>query len=128
MARPELTVDRLMKALDHPMKPELQRLRDLVLGADPEITEQVKWNGPSFCWKGDDRVTANVRGKDAVMLVFHRGVKAAPTDDFSFDDPTGLMQWAAKDRAVVTLKSMAEIDRHAQALAELVRRWMDETV
>jgi hypothetical protein len=127
MARPELTVDRLMKALDHPMNPELQRLRELVLAADAEITEQVKWNGPSFCWKGDDRVTANVRGKDAVMLVFHRGAKARPTEDFSFEDPTGLMQWSANDRAVVTLKSMDEIDRHADDLTRLVQRWMAET-
>ena len=42
MGRIELTVDRLLAAMDHPMKPELERLRAIVLGADPEITEQVK--------------------------------------------------------------------------------------
>lgn len=127
MAKPAPSVDALMTALDHPMKPALQRLREIVLGADPAITEHVKWNGPSFCWNGEDRITANVRGRDAVMLVFHRGVAVKDAAGFSFDDPSGLMKWAAPDRAVVTLKLMAEIDARAADLADLVRRWVRAT-
>ena len=127
MARAAQTVEALLAALDHPMKPELERLRALVLAADPAITERVKWNGPSFCWNGDDRIAANVRGNNAVMLVFHRGVAVKDAAGFVFEDPTGLMKWAAPDRAVVTFKAMAEIEARAGEIAELVRRWMRAT-
>ncbi len=127
MAKAAQSVEALLAALDHPMKPELERLRAIVLAADPAITEQVKWNGPSFCWNGEDRIAANVRGKDAVMLVFHRGVAVKDATGFAFDDPTGLMKWAAPDRAVVTLKSTAEIAARAGEIAELARRWMRAT-
>ena len=127
MAKAPPSVDALMSALDHPMKPALQRLREIVLAADPGITEHVKWNGPSFCWNGEDRITANVRGKDAVMLVFHRGVAVKDVAGFSFNDPSGLMKWAAPDRAVVTLKSLAEVDARADEIADLTKRWMRAT-
>lgn len=127
MAKAPPSVDALLAALDHPMKPALERLRAIVLAADPAITEQVKWNGPSFCWNGEDRISANVRGPEAVMLVFHRGVKPKDATGFSFDDPAGLMKWAAPDRAVVTLKSTAEVEAAADGLADLARRWMRAT-
>jgi len=127
MAKAAPTVDALMASLDHPMKPALQRLREIVLGADGGITEQVKWNGPSFCWNGEDRITANVRGKDAVMLVLHRGVKPKDAAGFAFDDPSGLVTWAAPDRGVVTLKSVEAVDAAAPALADLARRWVRAT-
>lgn len=127
MAKKPPTVDAFMAELDHPMKPVLTRLREVVLGADPAITEQVKWNAPSFCWNGDDRITANIRGPGAVMLVFHRGVKVKDASGFSFDDPAGLMKWAAKDRATVTFASLDEVESRAADLSDLVRRWVHAT-
>lgn len=127
MAKARASVEAYMAGLDHPMKPVLARLRETVLGVDPGITEQVKWNAPSFCWNGDDRVTANVRGSGSVMLVFHRGVGRKDASGFSFDDPAGLLKWAAKDRGTVTFASLDEVESRAGDLADLVRRWMHAT-
>ncbi len=45
-------VDAYMERLDHPLKAEVQAVRDLIKGVDSRITEQVKWNAPSFSYMG----------------------------------------------------------------------------
>lgn len=119
------TVDQFMARLDHPLKTEIEAIRALILQANPSITEQVKWNAPSFCHAGEDRVTLHLRAKEGVMLVFHRGTKNKDTTGFAFDDPTGLMKWAAPDRALVTLRDMADVEARKTELADLVRRWVE---
>ena len=37
-----------------------------LLAIDLPITERVKWNAPSFCVDGDDRVTMRLQPKDRV--------------------------------------------------------------
>jgi uncharacterized protein YdhG (YjbR/CyaY superfamily) len=37
-----------MRDLDHPSKAEVRAVREIILAVDPRITEQVKWNAPSF--------------------------------------------------------------------------------
>ena len=101
-------VDALVAALDHPLKAVIEEIRPALLAADPRITEQVKWNAPSFCYDGDDRVTFNIRPGGPLLLIFHRGVKVKDTAGFAFEDETGLIQWKAPDRGVVTIKSLTD--------------------
>lgn len=118
-------VDRFMAELDHPLKSGLEQLRTSILAADPAISEHVKWNAPSFRYAGEDRVTFQLRRPDRIQLVFHRGAKVrADSDSFMFDDPTGLMQWATRDRAIVTFTDVAEAGAHAAAVGTLVGRWV----
>ena len=114
-----------MARLDHPLKAGVERLREAILSSDPEITEHVKWKAPSFCRDGEDRITFQLRRPDRIQLVFHRGAKVrTDTGSFTFDDPTGLLQWATADRAIVTFGDLAEIDARAGELRELVGRWV----
>lgn len=124
MAKQPVTVEQFMATLDHPRKAEIDALRRIILAADPAITEQVKWNAPSFCYAGDDRVTFRLHPPQKVQLIFHRGAKAKDSAGFRFEDPTGLLRWAAPDRAVLAIADVA--DRH-EALTDLVVRWMRET-
>jgi hypothetical protein len=120
-------VDRFLAALDHSRLPEVQAIRSAILASDPAITERIKWNAPSFCHRDEDRVTFRLQPKDIVQLVFHRGAKKRSPDDFAFDDPTGLLVWAAPDRATLTFAGMDEVLAHRVALAGLVRAWMAAT-
>jgi hypothetical protein len=126
-ARANPKVDQYMAALDHPLKPAIERLRALVLAADPSLTEQVKWNAPSYGYARDDRITFRLNPPPAMQLVFHRGPKAKGDDGFTFEDPSGLIQWAAPDRGVVSFGGEADVAAHGDALADLVRRWMKAT-
>jgi hypothetical protein len=42
------TVDDFLATLDHPRKRQIVALRQIILGADPRISEGIKWNAPSF--------------------------------------------------------------------------------
>ena len=118
-------VDQLLTTLEHPLKPGIEQLRAAIRASNSEITEHVKWKAPSFCFAGEDRVTFRFHPRGWLQLIFHRGAKVrADSAEFSFVDPTGLMDWATTDRAVVTLKSQADLDRQQAALVTLINRWM----
>ena len=119
-------VDAFMAQLDHPLKAEVQAVRDIIKGANPAITEHIKWNAPSFCYNGDDKVTMNLHSKDSIQLIFHRGAKVKDSKDFSFEDRTGLLEWLAADRATVKLHNMEDVTAKKAALAKVVNQWMDE--
>jgi hypothetical protein len=115
-------VDRFISGLDHPLKEEVERLRTAILDSNDEMTEHVKWNAPSFCYAGEDRVTFRLFPEDRVQLIFHRGSKVkGDAEDFVFDDDTGLLRWVAADRAVVALQDAKARQRD---LVDVVSRWV----
>lgn len=103
-----------------------ERLRALIAGAAPGLSEHVKWNAPSFMAGGDDRVTLNFGPRGDVRVILHRGV-AVKKDGFAFDDPARLAAWPSPDRGVVTLRDAADLDGKAEALSDLVARWIAAT-
>ena len=64
-------VDEFMDKLDHPFKAEVQMIREIIKKVNKEITEQIKWNAPSFSYKGESLVTFNLWEKKKIHLVFH---------------------------------------------------------
>lgn len=126
MPKPQ-SVDAFLEALTHGRKREIERLRGLILAAAPGVTEQVKWNAPSFGIAGDDRVTMRLQPGDRLQIILHRGAKVRDANGFSFDDPSGLVRWLARDRGEVSIADAVELDARAEAIADLVGRWMQET-
>ena len=118
------TVDSYLNALDHARKPEIERLRAIVLASDDELSERVKWNAPSFCSAGDDRVTMRLHPGDRLELIFHRGAKPRDASGFSFDDPSGRIEWAAADRGIFRVGDPEE-DR--EIITALVGAWIAAT-
>lgn len=120
-------VETFMNGLEHPLKPEIEAVRKIVSGAHPGLTEHIKWNAPSYRYQGEDRVTFNLRGKDGFLLVFHCGakVKERAGNEPLIDDTTGLLKWAAADRATVKLKNMADVIAKKEQLTEVIRKWLE---
>lgn len=97
------SVSGFLKDLEHARKEDILALRQAILEADPRITEQIKWNAPSFCWCGDDRVTMRLHPGNRLELIFHVGAKAKAVGDLGFEDHTGLIDWVAPHRGVIRL-------------------------
>jgi hypothetical protein len=53
-------VREFISELSHPLKAGIEDVR-AILASDDGITEHIKWNAPSFCWEGEDRVTQSSR-------------------------------------------------------------------
>jgi uncharacterized protein YdhG (YjbR/CyaY superfamily) len=64
-------VDEFMEKLDHPFKAEVEMVREIIKNVNKDIAEQVKWNAPSFNYKGESLVTFNLWEKKRIHLVFH---------------------------------------------------------
>lgn len=117
-------VDTYLDDLQHARKPEVLTLRRLILDAVPDLVERIKWNAPSFGLGADDRITMRLHPGDRVQLILHRGAKAGADDFFRFEDPAKLLSWAAPDRGVVTIRDADDLTAKAEALSEVLRRWV----
>lgn len=120
--KPADSVDAFVATLDKPWGSAIDAFRAALLGSGNGCTERIKWNAPSFCWNGDDRVTFRITPR-AVQLVFHRGAKVKDTAGFVFADSTGLLQWAAPDRGVITFAEAGDLTANVDRLARLANEW-----
>ena len=70
-------VDRWFEEADRPLAPLLQRVREIILGADDRVTESIKWKTPTFAYKGN--IVSFNPAKHFVSLLFHRGAEIRAT-------------------------------------------------
>lgn len=117
-------IDGYIRDLDHPLEAEIVLIRSIILAANPAITEHVKWNAPSFCFNGEDRITFHLRAKAGIQLVFHRGARVKDAKGFVFEDPAGILEWAAKDRALAKFMDVKDVKAKKAALTDIVKRWV----
>ena len=122
-------VKEFIQTSKHPLKKALEEIREIILGADKRITEHIKWNAPSFCFNGDDRITFNLSKNDRLLLIFHRGakVKDSKSKEPLFEDTTGMLEWLAHDRAVVKIQTIEEVAGKKAVLTKIVKRWLSAT-
>lgn len=118
-------VDAFIAALEHPHKDAVIALRGIILAADPRIGEGIKWNAPSFRTTGDF-ATMHLRQKQGIGLILHFGAKKPAIGAAGVDiaDPHGLLEWLAKDRAIVVLRDRADVAAKSEALTALVHAWI----
>ena len=124
-AQEDPAVGEFLRTLDHPGKPLVEAVRRIILGVDPTIREAIKWNAPSFR-TSEHFATFTLRGSDRVRLILHLGAKVRDTAKTGIDipDPTGLLEWAAKDRAIVTFADAADVEAKREPLREVLRAWI----
>lgn len=120
-------VDSWLGDLSPQARQAVDRLREIVRAADPGLEENIKWNAPSFSDRGLDRVTLGLERRGGYRLVLHRGAAPADTAGFVFDDPAGVARWLSPDRGVATFGSLDHIEGAADALKDLVARWIVAT-
>lgn len=125
--QPATSVDAFLAKLTHPWRAQIAALRSAILASNTALTERIKWNAPSFCHDGDDRVTFRFPPKGGVQLVFHRGVAPKAAKGFTFEDPSGLLVWVTADRGVVTFTSADDLTAKSPAIARLVGAWIRAT-
>jgi hypothetical protein len=125
VARKTVDVGEFMRELDHPLKKDIETVRQIILNVDPGIDEAIKWNAPSFRTT-DFFATFNLRSRERVQLIFHTGakVKATAATGINIADPSGLLKWLARDRCLVTLGVGKDIRAKREAFEAIVREWI----
>jgi len=97
-----------------PAEPALQRVRQVILGADPRMTEYVKYGTVQFAFGGD---MANFvqTDKKTVSLMFNRGGR--------IEGPFPHMEGTGRQVRFMRFADVQEVDARAEELAAVVRAW-----
>jgi uncharacterized protein YdhG (YjbR/CyaY superfamily) len=109
----KVEVQEYMQNLDHPLKVEIQAVRDIIKGVHPEIQEEIKWNAPSYSYKGNYLVTFNLRAAQHVHLVFHNPEISKVNSD--------ILEGSYTDRRMTYLISMEDVDAKKASLQAVIR-------
>jgi len=122
------SVTQFLDALNHPFRAEIEALRHIILSIDKSITENIKWNGPNYCYKNDDRITTSIQPPKQLRRVLHCGakVKTAPKEKLIKND-YGILEWKGNDRAIATFKSMQDVERMKENLIMILVEWIEVT-
>jgi len=65
-------VDAWLQRYDNPMKPVVTAMRGVILEADPRIGETIKWQAPTFVYKGN-MASFFPKARKHASLMFHKG-------------------------------------------------------
>jgi hypothetical protein len=118
------TVDGYLATLEHPHKSGIESLRKMILALKPGISEEIKWNAPSFKLE-DHFATFKLHPPRNIQLVLHTGAKAkSNAKTFVIEDPEGLLKWPARDRSLLTLESTAALRTHKAAVLKILKQWV----
>lgn len=109
-------VDAWFAKYDNPMKPVVQRVRELVLAADPRIGECIKWQAPTFTYEGN-LASFFPKSKQHASLMFHLGAKIPGKHP--------RLTGTADLGRVMKLDSIAAADAARGDIAKVVKAWCD---
>lgn len=123
---PDIAVDDFLDAMTHARMADVLALREILLSLDGELVESIKWNAPSYGFGKDHRLTMRLLPGDRVDLILHRGA-AARTDDFTFEDFTGMVRWLAHDRGIIEFADSSLLNDCKDSLRALGRAWLAAT-
>jgi len=115
----------LVRRLQHPLKPEIEAVRQIILGANDQIGEEIKWNAPSFYVK-EHFATFNLHSREFVQVIFHTGAKMKDNsaEGMKIKDPSGVLEWIAKDRGAAKFYNMSDVTSRRAALGDVVKQWI----
>lgn len=117
------SVDEFVAGLGPPLKAEVEALRQVVASTAPGISEEVKWNAPSF-YTGEHFATMRLNGKVLLQLILHLGAKKTALPPGAIDDPEGILEWLGPDRACVSFAVPGAVVTKAGALQAILRQWV----
>jgi hypothetical protein len=122
-----IQVTALLDNLKHPFRTEIELVRNYILSADQNLTENIKWNGPNYCFENEDRITMRVQPPTKqIQLIFHRGAKKLeqPKDKL-IANKSKMLVWKENDRAIVTFKNLTDIENGKTELTTIVKDWIE---
>ncbi|MEZ4852386.1 MAG: DUF1801 domain-containing protein [Bacteroidia bacterium] len=61
---------RFLDGLNHPFRKEIEKLRLIIINATNDLTENIKWNGPNYCYGEADRITMRIQPPKQVQINF----------------------------------------------------------
>jgi uncharacterized protein YdhG (YjbR/CyaY superfamily) len=109
-------VDTWLLRYENPMKDVVVRIRELILAADPRIDECIKWQAPTFTYKGN-LASFFPKSKQHASLMFHLGA--------NIPGKHPRLEGTGSTSRVLKLGSVKEANAARRDLEKIVRAWCD---
>jgi hypothetical protein len=109
-------VDAWFKKYQNPMKPVVERIRAIVLDADPRIEECIKWQAPTFVYRGN-LASFFPKSKQHASLMFHTGAKIPGKHP--------LLEGDGDTSRVMKIGSIEEADSAQRDIERVARAWCE---
>lgn len=120
-------VTRYIQKLDPAFAKVIESIRQLILDADRNIGEQIKWNSPSFFYTGEMKpFNPKEYKRDIIVMNLHKGriLLVFPTGAV-VKDHTGFLEGDYADgRRVATFQDMKDVKARGKALQQVVKEWI----
>jgi hypothetical protein len=109
-------VDAWFARYENPMKDVVPKVRDIALGADNRVDECIKWQAPTFIYKGNI-ASFFPKSRQHASLMFHQGA--------SIPGRHPLLTGGGDVSRVVKIGSVAEAQKAREDLEGIIRAWCD---
>lgn len=113
---PNPDVDRWMAAYQNPQKDLVQSIREAILAADPRVAECIKWQAPTFTYKGNI-ASFFPKAKAHASLMFHKG--ATIPGDFPSLEGEG------SEARTLKFRDAQDLAAKRLELEQIIRAWCD---
>ncbi len=107
-------VDAWFARYDNPMKEVVQKIREIVLAADPRIDECIKWQAPTFTFEGN-LASFFPKSKQHASLMFHLGAQIPGKHP--------RLEGTGDTSRVLKIGSLAEAEAARRDLEKIVAAW-----
>ena len=108
-------VDAWFETYDNPQSDLVQQVRTAILDASPDVTEAIKWQAPTFAYRGNI-ASFYPKSRSHVSLMFHQGA--------SLPDPTGMLEGTGEVSRVAKFLGHDDLAAKRDALQDLIRAWV----
>ncbi|MCA4133252.1 DUF1801 domain-containing protein [Arthrobacter sp. M4] len=105
-------VDAWLQKYDNPNRQLVADIRAFILSVDPSVGEAIKWQAPTFIYKGNI-ASFFPKSKKNVTLMFHQGA--------SISDEGGLLEGEGEVSRVARFLDQADFEAKKPALEAIIR-------
>jgi len=110
-------VEAWLAGYDNPQKPVVLEVRRIILAADGRIGETIKWQTPTFVYKGN-LASFQPRAKKFASLLFHTGA--------SIEGHFPALEVSESAARTMRFADMADVAAKAVELRRIVTAWCDQ--
>ena len=109
-------VEDWLRSYDNPMKPIVLKVHEIILNSDKRINECIKWQAPTFTYKGN-LASFFPKSKKHASLMFHQGAKIPGSHK--------LLQGEGKTSRTMKIASVEVAEKNQADIEKLVNAWCD---
>ena len=109
-------VDLWLETYDNPMKPVVAAIRQLALSCDARVEETIKWQAPTFMYKGNI-ASFFPKAKKHASLMFHKGAEIPG----NFPN----LQGDGKEARTFKVFDLDDLEAKSDELTAIFQAWCD---